>query len=219
MALLPILFEEEDMKKITRIVPVMLLTLSFALPSKTVFARYTQSDPMGFRGGINSYAYVLQNPVGYVDPDGLYITGGKDLSPSQGQTIASTAGTWAGTPYAPSSNKKYRGPGATKGVAADCSGSAYAIYNSAGFAYPYTQTSDFSNMANTEGFPFRALQDDENLQPGDILLYQGHISIYDGNDGLWSAHRTGYPFGNFSPTNYFGEPIGYYRYQQAPVQK
>ena len=77
-----------------------------------------------------------------------------------GAAIASFACQFVGNPYA------YGGTSLTGG--ADCSGFVYAVYNACGISIPRVPTAAGYGISYSQA------------QPGDILVYPGHVSIYIG---------------------------------------
>lgn len=146
---------------------------------------------------------VGNNPVNKIDPLGLE---GWDPNfgggPDPGQQIVNTARSWGEGGKVP-----YVTGGKTR-AGADCSGAVCAIYNEAGYPYPYSSTSTFGK--NPYFIPVTT------PQAGDVCVFPGHMVIYDPNVGnnmnCDSASRPGgRPFGPAN-TSWYPGPMQCYRY-------
>ncbi len=157
----------------------------------------SQYDLLSYPRDICIYAYVLNDPINYVDPLGL------DLTPAQQAAVVSAAQDWAG------SNVPYLYGGASKS-GADCSGSVSSIYDQAGINIGRLGSGQFATSGQ-----FSPVPPGSPLQPGDVGVYPGHVDLYGGStgpgDNVWSAFHTGGPA--FGPANssWFGTPT-WYRY-------
>lgn len=58
-----------------------------------------ESDPVGLQGGLNTYGYVGQNPLGFIDPYGLIVTGDWIKSPKFNITDYRLTGAEFISPY------------------------------------------------------------------------------------------------------------------------
>jgi len=182
--------------------------------------RYVSGDSLGFEGGdVNLFRYANNRSIMMVDPFGLYTWTNSDLD-----AIEAIMSSWeeANTEYAPKTDKKYRGRGATKGVRADCTGSLYAILNEAGFRVPYFPTRELdptqdSYNESIEKY-YNARSSGENPKRGDLVLLKGHLVYYlgkksRGSHEVYGAHYTGGP--DFDRHSYKAgsfKPIAIYYY-------
>lgn len=106
-------------------------------------------------------------------------------SVSNGQAVVNYASQFVGNPYV------YGGSSLTKG--ADCSGFVMSVYAAFGISLPHS-----SSALRSVGYGVTI----DQIQPGDIVCYSGHVGIYAGNNTLLhaSSPKTGIKY--TSPITY-----------------
>lgn len=106
-------------------------------------------------------------------------------SGSNGQAVANYACQFVGNPYV------YGGSSLTNG--ADCSGFVMAVYAAFGVSLPHS-----SSAQRSVGYGVSL----DEIQPGDIVCYSGHVGIYVGNNTIVHASTPSTGIKYTSPVTY-----------------
>lgn len=106
-------------------------------------------------------------------------------SVSNGQAVVNYASQFVGNPYV------YGGSSLTNG--ADCSGFVMSVYAKFGISLPHS-----SSALRSVGYGVTI----DQIQPGDIVCYSGHVGIYAGNNTLLHASSPSTGIKYTSPITY-----------------
>ena len=137
------------------------VTMSY-LSDDGSYVLYQNSEPVEEVNGTFSVSMVTE--PGYtldMDQISFYVNG---------QAVANYACQFVGNPY------RYGGSSLTNG--ADCSGFVMAVYAAFGVSLPHS-----SSALRSVGYGVSI----DEIQPGDIVCYSGHVGIYAGNNTLVHA--------------------------------
>lgn len=140
---------------------------------------------------VSSSCLLLFSEGGYISSSGNYL-----ISSSQGNQPSSNSSSNSDTPVGSATGvniikeaEKYVGNlpyvwgGVSLETGADCSGFICAIYEKFGYDLWGSRT-DLVTVGT-------AVNSIDDAQAGDILVYSGHVALYDGNGGRIHAPQTG----------------------------
>jgi RHS repeat-associated protein len=145
----------------------------------------------------NLYAYCLNNPLSYQDPDGM-----EALTDKQRAALAATASSMVGKTDYPSISEN--GGANSTFEAADCNGAVYLIYTSNDLPFKNkAANASFAQSTEPGGDNYGVIvkiKDQNNPKSMDIGLQNGHMVLFaekrigaDGKEEIWvySARRKG----------------------------
>ena len=96
------------------------------------------------------------------------------VSGTGGGAVVAYASQFIGNPY------KWGGTDLVNGC--DCSGFVYRVYQHFGFDQGRLTSDGFATVGQEVSY--------ENMQAGDIVVYSGHVAIYDGGGGIVEAQSS-----------------------------
>lgn len=96
------------------------------------------------------------------------------VSGTGGGAVVAYASQFVGNPY------KWGGTSLTEGC--DCSGFVYRVFQHFGVDYGRLTSDGFATVGQEVSY--------ENMQAGDVVVYSGHVGIYDGSGGIVEAQSS-----------------------------
>jgi hypothetical protein len=130
------------------------------------------SEDLEFPSSLNRYIYVLNDPINWVDPDGLCPEGMREATDEEAAAIAEIAKTYLDKDIEWSKGKHYDVGSDGKLRQIDCSGLLCQAQNGNAYSDPFTPDKDHNTTSALPGY-----ETTSNPRVGDIVQFKGHVGI------------------------------------------